>query len=206
MIKKYDLPIKFMILGIMLGIFGTEKVILATIDSSNKDEPINSITVKIDKEDLLDQSGLLTKKDYKQIVCLAKNMYFEARNQPDEGIEAVGFVTLNRVESGLFPNTICGVVYDAKYHADTKGNKPIRYGCQFTWYCDDIEDKIVDVETWNHVYGIAYNLYLNYKTMDDVTKGATYYHTTSAHPKWDKVSVKTAKIEDHVFYKPKGQI
>ena len=45
--------------------------------------------------------------------CLAKNVYFEARNQPLAGQLAVVSVTINRVNDKRFPNTICGVVYEA---------------------------------------------------------------------------------------------
>ena len=43
--------------------------------------------------------------------CLAQNVYFETRNQP-RGQMAVISVTVNRVNDGRFPNTICGVVYE----------------------------------------------------------------------------------------------
>jgi len=42
--------------------------------------------------------------------CLAKNIYFEARNQSTAGQIAVSHVVLNRVKSNRYPNTICGVV------------------------------------------------------------------------------------------------
>ncbi len=50
-------------------------------------------------------------KTAKEIVCLAKNMWFEAANQGKKGLEAVGIVTLIRVISGKYPKSVCGVVY-----------------------------------------------------------------------------------------------
>ena len=41
--------------------------------------------------------------------CLAKNMYYEARNQGTAGWMAVTAVVLNRVNDDRFPNTICEV-------------------------------------------------------------------------------------------------
>ena len=41
--------------------------------------------------------------------CLAKNIYFEAGNQPLAGRIAVAQVTINRRNHGMFPNTICEV-------------------------------------------------------------------------------------------------
>ena len=46
------------------------------------------------------------------IVCLAKNAYFEARNQSVLSQIAVSQVVMNRVQSPDFPNTVCGVVYE----------------------------------------------------------------------------------------------
>ena len=46
--------------------------------------------------------------------CLAKNLYFEAGNQPLAGKLAVAHVVKNRMESWQFPNTYCDVIYEAK--------------------------------------------------------------------------------------------
>ena len=45
------------------------------------------------------------------LICLAMNIYHEARSEPIAGRVAVAEVTLNRVESKYYPNDICGVVY-----------------------------------------------------------------------------------------------
>ena len=47
---------------------------------------------------------------FEELYCLAKNIYFESRNQPWVGQVAVAQVTLNRVRDSRFPNTICKVV------------------------------------------------------------------------------------------------
>ena len=44
------------------------------------------------------------------VYCLAKNIYFEAGNQPLAGRIAVGNVTINRKNHKMFPNNICDVV------------------------------------------------------------------------------------------------
>ena len=46
----------------------------------------------------------------KQLDCLAEALYFEARGESVKGQFAVADVILNRVESPLFPKTVCGVV------------------------------------------------------------------------------------------------
>ncbi len=47
-------------------------------------------------------------------VLLAAIIYCEAGGESYEGQLAVGYVIMNRVRSSLFPNTITGVVYEAK--------------------------------------------------------------------------------------------
>ena len=59
--------------------------------------------------------------------CLAQNIYFESGNQPLAGRVAVAQVTINRVEDKQFPNSICGVVYQAKIGTNWRGELyPIR--------------------------------------------------------------------------------
>lgn len=42
--------------------------------------------------------------------CLARAMFFESHRSSREGLVAVGTVVMNRVNSGEYPDTICGVV------------------------------------------------------------------------------------------------
>ena len=53
----------------------------------------------------------LDHKDKVEIECLAKNIYYESRGEHKLGWLAVAMVTINRVNSGLFPRNICDVVY-----------------------------------------------------------------------------------------------
>lgn len=59
--------------------------------------------------------------------CLAEALYFEARGESIRGQFAVAEVILNRVDSPLFPNTVCGVINQGT------GRK---FACQFTYTCD----------------------------------------------------------------------
>ena len=76
--------------------------------------------------------------DEAEVVCLAENIYHEARGEGIEGMLAVGHVTMNRVESSRFPDTVCGVVRQTKYIKSWRTGElvPARNRCQFSWYCD----------------------------------------------------------------------
>ena len=64
-------------------------------------------------------------KVMREVDCLAKNIYFEAKGEPRAGKIAVAEVTMNRVKSKQFPRSVCAVVYQK-----TKGT------CQFSWVCE----------------------------------------------------------------------
>lgn len=141
-----------------------------------------------------------------EIFCLAQNIYFESRDQPLAGRLAVAFVTLNRVSSNKFPDTICDVVYQAKTKPSWKTGLPvpIRNQCQFSWYCDGKADLAHDTVMWQDSVSIANNVYSIHiddeYTYDDITEGSTYYHANYVSPYWRHSLNYTVTIEDHVFY------
>lgn len=121
--------------------------------------------------------------------CLAKNVYFEGRNQPWVGQVAIAQVTLNRVKSLAFPNTICEVVRQKK-----------RNICQFSWYCDGKSDQPKDVKDYDKATDVAIQVYSG--TIPDVTEGALWYHATYIRrPFWAYSMKEMVKINEHIFYK-----
>ena len=54
---------------------------------------------------------VVAKADSQEAVCLAKNIYFEARGESLAGKLAVAKVTLNRTKHEDFPDSVCKVVY-----------------------------------------------------------------------------------------------
>lgn len=139
----------------------------------------------------------LTPRAQTQVDCLANNVYFEAGNQSLDGKKAVALVTMNRVSSSKFPSTICGVV-----------KQKTRSTCQFSWWCDskmkrEYTQRDVDVETFQQSQEVALEVYMNYDSMDDITKGALFYHAD--YVAFEKLGmrklVKTVKIGQHIFYR-----
>ena len=132
--------------------------------------------------------------------CLAQNMYFEAGNQPVAGKIAVSQVVINRTNHMNYPSTICGVVYDAKYRENWKGNfVPIRHKCQFSWFCDGKSDDPVDSKTWIQCLTLARNILQG--EYGDITEGATHYHNVYVNPYWADSLNETVRINEHIFYK-----
>ena len=131
------------------------------------------------------------------LMCLALNIYHEARSDSPLGQEAVGMVTMNRVYSDKYPNTVCDVVYQA--HLNSKGS-PIRNKCQFSWYCDGKHDRPQDEDRWQEAQLIAYNM-LTHDKFRGITEGATHYHATYVSPKWAKDFALIGRIGAHVYYR-----
>lgn len=136
-----------------------------------------------------------------EIECLAKNIYFEARGESAMGQFAVAHVTLNRVESDKFPDSICGVVYQAKMRPSWKDPSkyiPARYQCQFSWYCDGKPDKIDDISAYETAMRIAsISIYGHFS---DITNGSLFYHRLDVDPHWNENMTFKTSIGAHKFY------
>ena len=144
-----------------------------------------------------EQPKRLTKVEKQQVECLAQNVYYEAGYEPTKGQIAVAMVTLNRVHSGKYPTSICGTM-----------TQKIEETCQFSWWCDDYKRiKAIsyrytrhEKEVFENARSVALYAYMNYKNMEDVTKGAMFFHTKEVHPQWQNVHITTV-IGNHIFYR-----
>ena len=130
----------------------------------------------------------------RELECLARNVYFEARGEPMTGKYAVAAVTLNRVVNPNFPGSICQVVY--------QGAGSGRYGCQFSWVCDQYSDRPRDAQAWELAKQVAYNALV--LDRPDPTDGALYFHASWVRPTWSRTMVKVGRIGGHVFYRQRG--
>jgi len=141
--------------------------------------------------------------DEVELTWLAKNVYFEARNQGVAGQLAVAMVTLNRVEDWRFPNTIEGVVTQSLTRASWRTGEqvPIRNKCQFSWYCDGKADTINDWKTFGKIKNLLLTYMSSRSIIIDITEGATHYHADYVMPDWAVTKTKTIEIADHIFYR-----
>lgn len=132
--------------------------------------------------------------DEKELNCLAKNIYYESRGEPNEGKVAVGVVTLNRVDHPSFPDTICDVV---NQKAKGKEGKLI---CQFSWTCMKMKAPKESDPLWLESLVIAKNLLLGkYEIFQLKYVNAYFFHNASVNPGWNLRKV--ARIGSHIFYR-----
>ena len=127
------------------------------------------------------------------LLCIALNIYFEARSEDLQGKVAVGSVVMNRIESTSFPDSACDVVYQAEYHSGTL----VRHGCQFSWFCDGLSDNPYEKDEWKQAYTLA--IWIYGIGLPDITEGALWYHSNDVSPAW--ATTDYIQIGSHKFYK-----
>jgi spore germination cell wall hydrolase CwlJ-like protein len=128
--------------------------------------------------------------DPRQHACLSQAIYYEARGETQRGQIAVAEVIMNRVRSGYYPSSICGVVYQGSHRST---------GCQFTFTCDGSLNHRPRGRAWDRAQRVATAVMLGYTR--PITQGATHYHTHAVNPVWNSGLVETTSIESHVFYR-----
>lgn len=132
------------------------------------------------------KSHRVSKQD---IQCLATNIYHEARNQSEQGMMGVAFVTINRTKTEGFPSSVCDVVYERTKNL-----------CQFSWVCEKKNKSVREGDAFNQAMAVAKRVLYAYNHMTDPTSGALFYHATYVNPRWKNMT-KTTRIDDHIFYK-----
>lgn len=122
--------------------------------------------------------------------CLAEAIYFEARSEPELGQVAVAQVVMNRVASRLYPNSICGVVYQ---------NRHRHLACQFTFACEGRSLRIREPAPWRRAERIAQEVVSGTSFIESVGL-ATHYHADYVNPRWARALLRRDKIGRHIFY------
>ena len=122
------------------------------------------------------------------LFCLAAAIFFEARDQPLAGQQAVAEVVMNRVESTRFPDTVCDVVFQHKQFSFTHDGLSDDYtkhtGNVFDRQAIDIAETIAESTLKGDRLGLT----------------STHYHTTSVSTYWSNVYLKDGRVGDHYFF------
>ena len=114
--------------------------------------------------------------------CLARNVYYEARGEPMVGQYAVAEVTMNRVASASFPNTVCTVVH-------ARG--------AFSWTFSESLKEPYGYEWWR-AQSVARSVLGSHAS--PYVGDALFYHATWVSPQWARTRPQVALIGGHIFY------
>ena len=128
----------------------------------------------------------------RDINCLALNVYNEARGEPRKGKLAVAVVTLNRVASSLYPDSVCEVVYQKRWDYLRK-----RYVSAFSWTELDNTPSL-NSKAWKEANQIAQEIYFDKDR--PMLDQALFYHAEHIRPSWARTRTRVAKIGRHIFY------
>ena len=118
------------------------------------------------------------------LICLALNVYHEARGEPISDQVATAQAVIVRVRSPLYPNSICSVVRqrDGEH-------------CQFTWVCESIPN--YDARAWLTARLIASAVLAGSGHADF---SATNYHARRVRPDWAHLTPIGGYGGEHIYY------
>jgi spore germination cell wall hydrolase CwlJ-like protein len=122
------------------------------------------------------------------LFCMVQNVYHEARGEDVLGQAAVAYVTLNRVRSSAYPDTVCGVVWQPG---------------QFSWTEDGRSDRMRDLEAIGKAVDIA--LAASQGKIKDPTGGALHFYAhDKVKPHWSKAGYRLI-VGEHTFVRLMGR-
>ena len=171
------------------------------------------------------ETNSVSKSRHNEVLCLAENIYFEARAESYSGKAAVGNVTRNRVLDKRWPSTYCEVVQQGPKRESWKTKQtpdkndavyyPRKHRCQFSWYCDGEKDVIWanyektgqtikgNARAWKESVELAIMIAGQTKlTVTDNTDGAVYYYAHNlVYPSWAKAKSYIGVLGNHTFMK-----
>ena len=143
-------------------------------------------------KDELQRAIATNQDDRRNLTCLARNVYFEARGESMKGQHAVAEVTMNRVASGRYPASVCDVVYQKNWDVIRK-----RYVGAFSWTEFNSLPNPTG-EARQQAWKVAEAVY--YGTEPRVVEGALHFHAVYIKPDWAVQRKQLARIGKHVFY------
>jgi len=122
--------------------------------------------------------------------CMTAAIAYEAGNEPEPGLQAVGEVILNRTRNPAFPSSVCGVVFAGSSR---------RTGCQFTFTCDGSLNRRLSEKVLARSRAMA--SYVLSGQYIPVVAGATHYHASYVSPYWAPSLTFLGQIGLHRFYR-----
>jgi len=197
------------------------QVVAEEVHASFKDQMVQQTTDFVERTVNLIATPFLSDKD---VECLAKNIFYEAGSEPEEGKVAVGLVTLNRAQDPAYPQSVCGVVKQST--ALTVPKKTTEVKMVKTGYFSPPQKVVETKTTWTQkiVYQFSWVGQRNIKIKQDDARwieskriaeelaaggyeqyrvkyeNAKYFHATYVHPGWKLKKI--GRVGNHIFYEP----
>lgn len=169
----------------IVGLLVTGVLLLSNIDNNRNPQPepeaVERTLMAHAKKREMERIAFQAKEEY----CMAKNIYHEAGVESEKGMIAVGQVTLNRVSTGRWGDSICEVVYAYK---------------QFSWTLEPakLEEK-PSGPLWEASLAAASKVFAGKRVK--AVGSSLFYHTDYIKtPKWADRKAFIAQVGQHLFY------
>ena len=149
------------------------------------EEPVETPVISKPSGDLASLVAQLRGADpgSRELECLAVGIYFESKSEPLTGQLAVGQVIANRANSGRFPSSYCGVLFQRSQFSFVRGRSyPSVPRASRQWQTAVAVAKIVDQDLKSSSVG-----------------SALFFHAKHVSPRWRLKRV--ASIGNHIFYR-----
>jgi spore germination cell wall hydrolase CwlJ-like protein len=151
-----------------------------------------AVSQKLAQTEIVEASAITAAVRDRQLQCLAKNIYHEAGGEPFEGKVAVAQVTMNRTQSGQFPEDVCKTIYQKNVVYE-------KVVCQFSWVCEHTTGvRPINRAVYEESMAVAKKVLLEGFRLPSL-KDAMYFHGDYINPGWKRERI--AHIGRHIFYK-----
>jgi spore germination cell wall hydrolase CwlJ-like protein len=121
----------------------------------------------------------------------ALNLYHEARSEGRDGMIAVAWVVLNRIDSDAFPDSITAVI-----------NEPTGSACQWGWTCDGKSDTPTEAEKWEMAQEVTDVMFSDARPADPTGGAIAFHETFRPTPGWlESGATRTVTLQNHHFYR-----
>lgn len=127
-------------------------------------------------------------------LCLALNVFYEARSEFIPGQYAVAAVTMNRAKGDQ--RKVCDVVFKPKQFSWANGVQRTKNA----WVIPSVTLRAAqsDPEAWALAWHVA--RWTLAGKIPDITQGAEFYHTKAVKPIWRHQLTPTKTMGQHRFY------
>ena len=169
-----------------------DQILLSTGESADPLAPRDEVATTEEDVDAVKPAGDLTSlvarfrgsdAGSRELECLAVGVYFEAKSEPLSGQLAVGQVIANRANSGRFPSSYCGVLFQRSQFSFVRGHSyPSVPRASRQWQNAVAIAQIVDRQLH-----------------DPVVPNALFFHAKRVQPRWRLTRV--GSVGNHVFYR-----
>jgi spore germination cell wall hydrolase CwlJ-like protein len=166
---------------VLIGIAGAALIAVLVVQQKQLDT-ISRDVAEI-KQAFITQTNEQVSHTVRDRECLARNIYYEAGIESEKGKYAVAQVTLNRLKSGKWGNSICEVVYSK---------------AQFSWTLKKTLE-IPSGNAWADSQWIAHRVLSGGDRVPQLST-AMFYHAEYVSPKWRDPVAKIQQVGQHIFY------